>query len=243
MDRVKIWVRLRLEDINNAINRLARRVLKKMIDIVLNDLEVQSRLSNPTPALAFAREHLSKAESFKSRQDLHRWAIMQIPDRSGLFLEFGVRKGDSINRLAGMLPEVRLYGFDSFFGLPEAWGAMGKAGVMSVEGRVPPVRPNVTIVKGLFDDTLPGFLAEHPEKHVSFLHIDCDLYSSTRTVLRHLAPRLRPGTVIIFDELYNYPGWEQDEYKAFMEYVAENNIAFDYIGYVRVDKQVAVRLR
>ena len=120
---------------------------------------------------------------------------------------------------------------------------MGKAGVMSVEGRPPPVRSNVTIVKGLFDDTLPGFLAEHADKRVAFLHIDCDLYSSAKTVLRHLAPRLGAGSVIIFDELYNYPGWEHDEYKAFMEYVAENNVAFDYIGYVRVDKQVAVRLR
>ncbi len=243
MGRIAIWFRLRLEDINGAMTRLVRRVLKKMIDIVWLDLEVQSRLSNLTPSLNFAREQLKDAVSFKSRPKIHRWALQQVPESDGLFLEFGVRKGDSINRLAGMRPEVQFYGFDSFYGLPEAWGAMGKAGVMSVQGRVPHVRPNVSIVKGLFEDTLPAFLAQHPGKSVSFVNIDCDLYSSTRTVLRHLAPRMRAGTVIVFDELYNYPGWQECEYKAFMEFVAENGVAFDYIGYVMVDRQIAVRIR
>ncbi len=39
-----------------------------------------------------------------------------------------------------------------------------------------------------------------------------------------------------------YGGWEDGEYKAFMEYVAAKGRTFDYVGYVRTGGQVAVRL-
>ena len=100
---------------------------------------------------------------------------------------------------------------------------------------------NAVLVEGLFADSLPGFLREHPEP-VGFLHIDCDLYSSTRTVLTLLAPRLRPGSVIVFDEYFNYPGWQEGEHKAFQEVVAETGLGYEYLGYNRVQTQLAVRI-
>jgi hypothetical protein len=53
---------------------------------------------------------------------------------------------------------------------------------------------------------------------------------------------LRPGCIIVFDEYFNYPDWREGEYKAFTEYLARSRRAFEYIGYVRHDRQVAVRL-
>ena len=53
------------------------------------------------------------------------------------------------------------------------------------------------------------------EKASSFLHIDSDLYSSARTVLFLLHEQIVSGTIIEFDEYFNYPNWKQHEYKAF----------------------------
>jgi hypothetical protein len=81
------------------------------------------------------------------------------------------------------------------------------------------------------------------KRSVAFIHIDCDLYSATKTVLAQLAPMLVEGTVIVFDEYFNYPGWQQGEFKAFAEFIASHDrLGYDYIGYIRNGGQVAVRL-
>jgi hypothetical protein len=144
--------------------------------------------------------------------------------------------------LAELKPDVTWYGFDSFLGLPEAWTLGAKAGAFSTHGRVPAVRDNVKLVAGFFEDTLPAFVAAHGAERVCVLHIDADLYSSTKTIFENLKGTLVPGSVIIFDELINYPGWQEGEYRAFMEYVAENYVAFEYIAYARTGSQVAVKL-
>ena len=101
------------------------------------------------------------------------------------------------------------------------------------------MRENVTLIKGWFDKTLPVFLDMTPGP-VGFVHIDCDLYSSTKTVLTLLKDRLRDGAVIVFDEYFNYPGWEQHEYKAFSEFVDQACFKFKYLGSNPKHQQVAV---
>ena len=75
---------------------------------------------------------------------------------------------------------------------------------------------------------------------VAFIHVDCDLYSSTKTILSLLAPRLVSGSVILFDEYFNYPNWEQHEFKAFQEFVAASAVKYTYLAFAR--QQVAVRI-
>jgi hypothetical protein len=82
-------------------------------------------------------------------------------------------------------------------------------------------------------------LAANPSP-VSFLHIDCDLYSSTKTVLHYLGNRIRSGTVIVFDEYFNYVGWRNHEYKAFAEFIAASGLSYRYIGVVPSYQQVGV---
>ncbi len=74
---------------------------------------------------------------------------------------------------------------------------------------------------GLFEDTLPAFLADNDEP-IAFVHVDCDLYSSTKTVLDLTADRLAPEAVLVFDEFFNYPGWQQHEYRAWTEFIARD---------------------
>jgi hypothetical protein len=72
------------------------------------------------------------------------------------------------------------------------------------------------------------------------MHIDCDLFSSTQTIFRLLVDRIVPGTVILFDEYFNFPNWENHEYKAFQEFVAKQGIKYTYLGFAR--QQVAVQI-
>ena len=146
----------------------------------------------------------------------------------GLYFEFGVRSGRSINHIARRRPNVTVHGFDSFEGLPEPWtGWTVERGGFGGEG-IPNVERNVELHVGWFDETLGPFVADHPG-HVSFVHIDSDIYSSARTILRGLAARMRPGSVIVFNEYFNYPNWKQHEFKAFQEFCEEYSVTYDYL--------------
>jgi hypothetical protein len=62
------------------------------------------------------------------------------------------------------------------------------------------------------------------------MHVDCDLYSSTKTIFDALGSRLQPGTIIVFDELVSYTSWEQGEWKALHELCMQTGMQFDWIG-------------
>ncbi len=157
----------------------------------------------------------------------------------GLICEFGVWKAESLNYIAHLTDE-KVYGFDSFEGLSEDWADHWRRGDFRVS-ILPKVRRNVHLVKGRFSDTLPSFLEEHPER-VRFIHVDSDLYSSCKTIFELMADRLRPGSVIVFDEFFNYPNWEEGEFKAFQEFITKTSLQFEFLGYNRNSEQVAVKL-
>ena len=143
------------------------------------------------------------------------------------------------------MPDKIIYGFDSFEGLPEDWRYDPRLdllkGAFNMKGILPQINPNVRLIKGWFNETLPEFVKAHPEA-CTFIHVDCDLYSSTKTIFDNLKNQIVSGTVIAFDEYFNYPGWQQGEYKAFMELVEENNFEFDYVARTE-HEQVAVKIR
>ena len=156
----------------------------------------------------------------------------------GVVCEFGVAWGHSIRQLAALFPNRAVHGFDSFEGLPEQFAQVA-AGDYSTQGRLPPAPKNVTFHKGWFEDTLPDFVAEL-EEPIAYLHIDCDLYSSTKTVFDYLGPHIVSGTVIVFDEYLAFEGWQDHEYKAFQEFIAESGHTYSYIGFSRKLATVAV---
>ena len=82
---------------------------------------------------------------------------------------------------------------------------------------------------GWFNTTLPAFLRARPQ-NVSLVHIDCDLYSSTAYVLEHLEPRLSPGAVLAFDELINYPEYQDHELLALAELLVRTRRPFEVLG-------------
>lgn len=226
-------------------HRLADRVFGRFADVLLQ--RADERLLHPRrllhavaqqEAADYARDHMAAAINLAGQAEVLAHAIGRAPG-TGSVLEFGVGDGVSIGLIAGRVAGP-VHGFDSFEGLPEDWpGRHEGKGHYSRGGQAPRVPANVTLHKGWFEDTLPAFLESHGEP-VAFLHVDCDLYGSTRTVLNHLAPRIKPGTVIVFDEYFNFISWRDHEFKAFQEFVAGNQIRYSYIcwGF----QQAAVRI-
>lgn len=163
----------------------------------------------------------------KSHGDLRRDAVLGA-EGDGLFMEFGVWQGNWLRQMAAAR-DVPFYGFDSFEGLPEDW-SIYQAGYFDLGGQLPEMPPNVTLVKGWFDETLPGFLAAHPEP-VSFMHLDCDLYTSSKVVLDLLEDRFRIGSEIVLDDFMLEPGWQREEHRAFFEFIERTGWRFEYTGY------------
>lgn len=187
----------------------------------------------------FVLDHMPKAPAFWSPQDTLRHGLSKVT-APGLALEFGVATGSTLQIVAEELKDRHeVYGFDVFSGLPHTWRTGFPAGEFAQES-LPDV-PGAELIPGLFENTLPGFLAEHTAP-VSFLHLDADLYSSTVTVLDLVEHRLVPGTVIVFDEFFNYPGWQNHEHRAWREFVDRTGIRFDYLGYTADHEQVIVRV-
>lgn len=142
----------------------------------------------------------------------HTIRSRKVPD--GLHMEFGVATGRSLRQLRALIPkDVRLYGFDSFEGIPEPWDRF-PAGAFATHIRL--TLPNTELVIGLYQDTLADFVKRCPQP-VSFMHIDCDLYSSTMAIFNAFKNQIVPGTIILFDELFGYAGYEKYEYRALQE--------------------------
>ena len=155
------------------------------------DLAYAVDLEATASTAEFILEHLRVAETFGHPHDTlrHALGLIEIP---GMALEFGVASGTTLRIIAEAFTEREgtVAGFDVFSGLPETWRTGFPVGEFAQES-IPEV-PGAQLVPGLFEDTLPSFLNDEPGP-VAFLHLDADLYSSTKTVLDLLGDRLVPG--------------------------------------------------
>ena len=204
-------------------------------------------------------DQLKQSKAFyRSGQPPPKWPdfyqhITNYAKLDGLWLEFGTGVGATASNIIPHVPR-RLYSFDWFKGLPESWTvsdtdtmpigsfAVRESQDSSIETLISSLHkmhPKLTIVRGLFQDSLPVFLREHREK-CAFIHIDCDLYSSTKTVLDLLGDRIVRGTVILFDELYGYAKYEQHEYRALVEFIERTGLGVEFIGHVADARQAGV---
>ncbi len=152
-----------------------------------------------------------------------------LVNNNGLYLEFGVYSGNTIN-IISKFTNNNIYGFDSFEGLPEDWRDNYLKGKFNLNGNLPIVNENVVLIKGWFNESLSEFMKKHKEEKITFIHIDCDIYSSTKTIFDLTKNNISNNCIIVFDELINYPNYFNHEWKAWWEFVKENNIEFEWIG-------------
>lgn len=151
------------------------------------------------------RDHDRRYDLYKKISEAH-----QLDSTAIDYLEFGVCQGTSLRWWVNnnTNPETKYYGFDTFEGLPEDWGAAFKKGDMSAA--IPQIDDKrVEFFKGLFQDTVPGFLISHPMENGrrKVIHLDADLFSSTLYALSKLSDVLKPGDIVLFDE-FNVPNHE-----------------------------------
>ncbi len=183
----------------------------------------------------------------------------------GDYLEFGVFNGNSTGSMYLACKELkidsmRLFGFDAFEGLPAGsekeddgvWkkgfyscsfdqmkGCLSKRGVNA---------ENITWIKGWYDQTLNHETVQKYSLHkFGLVFIDCDTYSSSKTVLDFLAPLITEPLIICFDDwkLNDLDIKEMGEYKSFNEFLDENpNLKAEEIkSYNRKSKSFIVQPR
>lgn len=230
-----------LRELRGEVIRQGDRVLDRVVEFEIRtrrDIIYGGDVQATRESNEFALDHFVHARQCEGSIETLRYALSQAPT-GGMALEFGVATGDSLQIIAEARRGSEVYGFDSFEGLPEAWLNGMPAGTFAQE-QLPEV-PGADLVVGWFDDTLPQFLDEHPGP-VDFVHVDSDLYSSAKTVLELVGPRLRPGSIVHFDEFYNYPGWERHEFRAWNEHVDKSGLQYTYTAYAYDDCQVTARI-
>jgi len=185
--------------------------------------------------------------------DLYEWVTNTQLDPSltvGLVLEFGTATGRTLNQFAYWLPNQIIFGFDSWQGLPEKFNDL-PAGHFAQP--LPEVLSNCRLVQGWFgarptqdQSSIAEFttreFAKVRKEPIKLLHLDADLYSSTKTVLDIFAKQIVPGTVILFNEYWNHPTWKKHEYRAWQEHCKMHGVEYEYIGYASDHQEVAIRV-
>ncbi len=162
----------------------------------------------------------SAKRDYSKRYQLYQYVVdkLTLKKESIDYLEFGVCGGYSFKWWVGncINDNSKFYGFDTFEGLPENWGTFNKGDMAANIPVTDDVR--VKFVKGLFQDTVPNFLATHNMNNGKrkIIHLDADLFSSTLFALTSLAPYLKNGDILLFDE-FNVPNHEFFAFKIFSE--------------------------
>ena len=194
------------------------------------DLSHQLKKRALEETIQFIDKNMPNAMCFSPspKERLLDYALSKI-SKKGDILEFGVRAGESITYIAQKLKDRTIHGFDSFEGLPEEWeGHAFLKSDFTQNGKIPIVPGNVILHKGWFDKTISEY---NNSNEIAFINLDCDIYSSTKTVLDELGNKITTGTIILIDDFFNYRNWQQHQYKAFQEFVEKSNIKFEYLAF------------
>jgi O-methyltransferase len=156
----------------------------------------------------------------------------------GDYLEFGVSHGSSLSIMYNVLEnsnlhQVRLFGFDSFEGLPAIAAKEANSRWKPGEFASPLDATKdfltkkgvdwsrVFLTKGWFSDTLtPDFIVKHQIEKASLIMVDCDIYTSTVQVLNFCKSLIKDTAIIIFDDWIEEEGF--GEYHSWKEFLQQN---------------------
>lgn len=165
-------------------------------------LSKQSKWINQHKQLPY-NDFYSGNRNRDKRLGLYQFLLDQFVRQQPInYLEFGVANGGSFYWWLKQHthPDSRFHGFDTFSGLPEDWGSFKKGDMNNGNEVLKTDDKRVSFYQGLFQQTLPGFVKEFDNRKLTVIHLDADLYSSTLFTLSTLAPCLKKGDLIFFDE-------------------------------------------
>jgi hypothetical protein len=196
----------------------------------LGAIGIQQRLQDRAwkDTVDYLYSHINRNCEFFNQSDLIRGhAFRQIPP-DGMILEFGVHQGISTRYFSQALKtandERKIIGFDNFRGLTEDWTGMSldgghqvRARFFNLQGKPSFTSDNVEYIVGDIEETLGPFLQERDSSTIAFIHIDTDTYTPAKVILENCRPYLRPNSIILFDQLLGYPGYQFHEFAALNE--------------------------
>jgi O-methyltransferase len=212
-----------------SIKRIMKRLLPRNIRV--SRFRLRSTLLLDVDSVEYAEREKFFYNAF------HTLAFNQI---SGDYTEFGCNGGMTFalayqeSRRHGH--QAHLWAYDSFKGLPPEQGTQDRHPVWN-EGSmatsldrfcalcaatgVP--RDAYTTVPGFYAETLEARPVTDAPTDICLAYIDCDLFSSTRSVLQFLLPRLKHGMIIGCDDYYCYSATQiAGERRALREAFEEN---------------------
>ena len=249
----------KIDGLKVVADKFMKKIVKKLLHIISRvifyiipsefklkrDTDLETKILENTKKETFNhfKEHFKKSILFKENKNkIREYAIktslLNDKEKKYYYLEFGTFIGRSANFFSKFVD--KLYCFDSFEGLQENWGGSKLAkGHFNLNKQIPKLNSNVEPVVGWVEDTLDDFLKNHNPK-INFVHMDMDTYTPTKFTLQKIKPYLVKNAIIIFDELYNYPGWEYGEYKALKEVF--KGIEFDYIAFDLMSARCAIKI-
>jgi O-methyltransferase len=177
---------------------------------------------------------------FAKREEMYAYLHQTIlGDCPVDYIEFGVAHGSSIRTWSTINRHStsRFFGFDCFTGLPEDWRVDHPKGKFNRNGKPPDVDDTrVRFHVGLFQDSLPAFLASYHRSNRVVIHNDADLYSSTLYTLTMMEAIISTGAIVIFDNFWD----ALHEYRALTDYAAAYRRSFEIIAAAESFCEVAV---
>ena len=188
-------------------------------------------------------KYIEKSALFTKRKRIQKYAItnslINDENHTKFYLEFGVYKGETANFFSNYVK--KLYAFDSFEGLKENWVGFPdhKKGTFNLDKKIPKLNSNIEPIRGWVQDTLENFLKKN-SPNINFVHLDVDTYESTKYILLKIKPFLNKGTILLFDQLYNYIGWKEGEYKALKEVFKEDE--YTYAAFNLKGSEVVIKI-
>jgi O-methyltransferase len=196
----------------------ARHILRHPFGAV-GDALIARHLANSLryrPTERFGYEIAHRRDFFR-----HVFHYLSFNGIDGDYAEFGCHGAMTFRMAFGAAEltghQAHLWAFDSFEGLPEGADTRDEhpqwmPGTMSTDAQkfvalcdeagIPKRR--YSVVPGFYSDTLVSSAGGERPSKIAFAYVDCDLYSSTTDVMGFLEARLRPGSVIGFDDYYCY---------------------------------------
>ena len=189
-----------------------------------------------------------------------RWAFFQKAFRAlsfngidGDYAEFGCWTGKTFHMAYSesrrFEKNCHLWAFDSFCGLPPqllpedehpVWisghmkTSIDEFRAICKRNKIP--ETDYSIVPGFYADTIGSQHAssvDHFPQNICLAYIDCDLYTSTRTVLEFLYSRMKHGMILAFDDYYNWSATAiAGERRAFIDLLGGQD-RFHFLPYVQ----------
>jgi O-methyltransferase len=180
---------------------------------------------------------------FQNRYEMYEYLLGSKDLETAIdYLEFGVCTGTTIAWWIGKNrhPDSRFIGFDAFLGLPEDWQSKYPKGHFSTGGKPPQISDSrCSFQVGWFQDTLPEFVKDFSSGKPMVVHLDADLYSSTLLALVMMAPKLKTGDILIFDEFADY----LHEFRAFSDFLSVYQIGYEVVAMVGPGNLVSVEIQ